>query len=218
MTFFFGTEIEAKRQVLMILQEHMRNAVTVAGIIPQMIDLIISSDDEDDQVEELYQRVKKVDEDSVAIEKGFVSELMSVGPLLTSREELLRLVSMVGAVIDSIEGSAYRIVYFKRLRSSPKEFLEKMKVLSEKVLETINSLRECIFLLSYNPAGIMEASKKVVKAESEVDHIYRSLSGESLEADLSSAQLLSINEVISRLETAADITLQALDVVTILLM
>ncbi|MFQ5710631.1 MAG: DUF47 domain-containing protein [Candidatus Geothermarchaeales archaeon] len=216
MVFFQGAEVEARRRVLLILQEHIRNAVSVAGYLPQMVEALISNDD--NKVEEFYVNVKKIDDSTVRIEKTIFSELMGVGPLLSSREELIRLVSTVSNVINSLEGSAYRIAYFTNLRSAPRGILEKILALSQKVAETVNALRECIFLLSYNPSGIPGAAKKLSENEVEVDRLYRSLSVESLGMKLSANELVSINEVINRLENACDATLEALHVVTILMM
>ncbi len=216
MAFFSGAEVEAKRQVLLILQDHIRNAVSAANLLPRMVEALMSSDS--DEVEELYQELRRVDEESTKVQKSFVGELLSVGPLLTSREELLRLVSMVGSITDSLEGAAYRITHFNVLRSMPKDLLERLLNLAKKVEDTVNSLRECIFLLSYNPSGIIEASKEVALNEEEVDVLYRNLSALSLEAEIPPSLMLAINGVIERLEEASDIAQRALDVVTILLM
>ncbi len=100
MAFFSGAEVEAKRQVLLILQDHIRNAVSAAILLPRMVEALMSSDS--DEVEELYQELRRVDEESTKVQKSFVGELLSVGPLLTSREELLPPVSMVGSITDSL--------------------------------------------------------------------------------------------------------------------
>jgi uncharacterized protein Yka (UPF0111/DUF47 family) len=216
LTFFSGAEVEAKRQVLLILQDHIRNAVSAAKLVPRIVEATISSDY--NEVEELYRELRRVDEESARVQKSFVGELLSVGPLLTSREELLRLVSMVGSITDSLEGAAYRITHFHVLRSAPRDLLERLLGLAKKVEDTVNSLRECIFLLSYNPSGIVEAGKDVALNEGEVDMLYRALSTMSLEAKIPPSLMLAINEVINRLEEASDMTLRALNVVTILLM
>lgn len=208
--------MEAKRRILLTLQDHVRSAVTVAGYLPQMLKAL--GDSEYETVEKLYKKVKVIDENSRGVEKGFLRELLSVGPLLTSRDELIRLISSVSSIIDSLEGSAYRIAFFSNLRKLPKNILEETDELARKAYETVAALRECIFLLSYNPDGIMEASKKVVASESNADEAYRSLATEILGLDLKAADLLAINDVVTRLEEASDKSLEALDTVNILLM
>ncbi|NIM45786.1 MAG: DUF47 family protein, partial [Nitrososphaeria archaeon] len=198
MAFYQGAEAEARRRVLLILQDHIRNAVSVAEYLPQMVEALIS--DDNSRVEEFYESIKRIDDNSITIEKSLFDELVGVGPLLSSREELIRLVNTVSTVINSLEGSAYRITYFTRLRTAPRAILEKLLELSRKVAETVNSLRECVFLLSYNPSGILSASKRVADNEVEVDTIYRSLSVETLMSSLPANELVSINEVINRLE------------------
>lgn len=208
--------MEAKRRILLTLQDHVRSAVTVAGYLPQMLKAL--GDSEYETVEKLYKKVKVIDENSRDVEKGFLRELLSVGPLLTSRDELIRLISSVSSIIDSLEGSAYRIAFFSNLRKLPKNILEETDELARKAYETVVALRECIFLLSFNPDGIMEASKKVVASESNADEAYRSLATEILGLDLKAADLLAINDVVTRLEEASDKSLEALDTVNILLM
>ena len=208
--------MEAKRRILLTLQDHVRSAVTVAGYLPQMLKAL--GDSEYETVEKLYKKVKVIDENSRGVEMGFLRELLSVGPLLTSRDELIRLISSVSSIIDSLEGSAYRIAFFSNLRKLPKNILEETDELARKAYETVVALRECIFLLSYNPDGIMEASKKVVASESNADEAYRSLATEILGLDLKAADLLAINDVVTRLEEASDKSLEALDTVNILLM
>ncbi len=208
--------MEAKRRILLTLQDHVRSAVTVAGYLPQMLKAL--GDSEYETVEKLYKKVKVIDENSRGVEKGFLRELLSVGPLLTSRDELIRLISSVSSIIDSLEGSAYRIAFFSNLRKLPKNILEETDELARKAYETVVALRECIFLLSFNPDGIMEASKKVVASESNADEAYRSLATEILGLDLKAADLLAINDVVTRLEEASDKSLEALDTVNILLM
>jgi len=214
--FLSSAEMEAKRRILLTLQDHVRSAVTVAGYLPQMLKAL--ADSEYETVEKLYKKVKVIDENSRGVEKGFLQELLSVGPLLTSRDELIRLISSVSSIIDSLEGSAYRIAFFSNLRKLPKNILEETDELARKAYETVVALRECIFLLSYNPDGIMEASKKVVASESNADEAYRSLATEILGLDLKAADLLAINDVVTRLEEASDKSLEALDTVNILLM
>ncbi|MFQ5871630.1 MAG: DUF47 family protein [Candidatus Geothermarchaeales archaeon] len=216
MEFLSSAEMEAKRRILLTLQDHVRSAVTVAGYLPQMLKAL--GDSEYETVEKLYKKVKVIDENSRGVEKGFLRELLSVGPLLTSRDELIRLISSVSSIIDSLEGSAYRIAFFSNLRKLPKNILEETDELARKAYETVAALRECIFLLSYNPDGIMEASKKVVASESNADEAYRSLATEILGLDLKAADLLAINDVVTRLEEASDKSLEALDTVNILLM
>jgi len=174
--------------------------------------------DIDNKVKELYEGVKKINISSNELERNILKELIGVGPLLSSREEVIRLVSVVGQIVNDLEGAAYRIAYYEILRNAPKELINKMHNLAEKVVQTVNSLRECIYLLSYNPSGILEAAKKVVENEIDVDDIYRSISVESLSKNLQANELISINEIINRLDTATDATVDALRLITILMM
>ncbi|MFQ5951274.1 MAG: hypothetical protein ACE5KH_04235, partial [Candidatus Geothermarchaeales archaeon] len=63
-----------------------------------------------------------------------------------------------------------------------------------------------------------EASKKVVASESNANEAYRSLATEVLGLDLKAADLLAINDVLTRLEQASGRSVEALDTVSILLM
>lgn len=216
MGFSLNESIDARRQAIIFLQDLARKVSSVASLIPRMMDSVVQGDE--GKLEEHYMEVKQLDKEAELAKKDLISALIKTGPILSGRDELLRLVSTVASLMDALEAAAFRITYFKQLKNVPKEMLGKLTNLSKKVSEIVSLLRECIYLLGYNPRGISAVGRKLVKKEQEIDELHRGLEMEILESKVNVSSIITFLEIVRRMEEASDMAVVALDLIMILVM
>ena len=82
-------------------------------------------------------------------------------------------------------------------------------------MEDLLTIIRILFELKEKKKNLKEMLKKI---ESEIDELYRTLELQLLNGDLEPSVVLSTLEVIRRIERASDEALNALDLVTILVM
>lgn len=205
---FSGAEMEARRQVITFLQDLIRNVVEITRYAVQIAEEIRGGNL--DNAKNLYGKAKEVNLKADEMKKQFVRELFSMGPILGQREDFYNLVSHIGEIIDSIDGAAFRIAYFS-LDEKSKKYLKDIYEMTKILLEQIMALRECIYMLSYNPSQVLSLSDNVLQYETKMDEMYRKLIIEVFHRDYKPMDLLKIIEIATRLENAADNCEKVLD-------
>jgi len=214
MDFSAVSDINGRRRTIILLQDLARVISTAAGMIPMIISLMGKGEIEN--LEKEYGRIKELDMKAEDIKRNVINTLTKIGPILSSRDELIRLVSSLGSIMDLLEATAFRITYYNKIRDIPKDILEKLLVLSKEITEIISSLRECVFLMGYNPSRISDVGRKMVEKELQIDRIRRNLELRILNDESGALPMIALLEIIRRLEAASDEALNALDLVTIL--
>jgi uncharacterized protein Yka (UPF0111/DUF47 family) len=79
------------------------------------------------------------------------------------------------------------------------------------LFDQINALRECIYMMSYNPNQVISASEKVLEYETMMDDIYRGLIVEVFHQKFNPIDLLKVLEISTRLENASDTSEKIVD-------
>lgn len=214
MSFSTLPDVDLRRRTIIFLQDLARSVATATSVLVSLIENV----SQNKTTKEMYNKIKTLDLEAREIKRNLINTLMKTGPILTGRDELIRLVSSLGAIIDFVEAAAYRAVNYKSFKKLPSPVMENIKSLSKSVAEIISSLRECVFLMASNPARVNDVGRRVIEKESEIDELYRTLELQLLNGDLEPSVVLSTLEVIRRIERASDEALNALDLVTILVM
>ena len=88
----------------MLLQDNIRNVISVAGLLPVFVESI----DDADELEILHTKFLGLTNESHSLSKDFTTEIISIGPLLTGREELLRLLTSINGFIKKNKTNLYR--------------------------------------------------------------------------------------------------------------
>lgn len=209
------TERRVKRRALNVCRDHLRKALELARIIPQMIDCFIKNDKE--KARQLFNEIRSR-EDEVDEARRLVSrELAEIGAILLSREDFLRFTNLTSEIADFGEGIAFRLVEIMEHNwSVPMDVKEDLLKLSEAVLDTVIRLRETMMVLTYGSAKAMEKAKDVEVAERVVDELYRGLEIKLLSSKLDFPALILLRDVLQLLEDSADKAEDAADAARIL--
>ena len=205
---YSGAEIEARRQVITFLQDLIRNVVDITRYVVQITEKVMEGERE--EAKDLYEKAKDVNMKADEMKKQFVRELFSMGPILSQREDFYSLVSYISDIVNSIDGAAFRIAYF-HLDRETKSYLDDIYSMSKILFEQVTALRECIYMLSYNPSQVLSFSDRVLQYESKMDELYRKLIVDVFHKDYKPMNLLKILEIATRLENAADTGEKVLD-------
>jgi predicted phosphate transport protein (TIGR00153 family) len=209
------TERRVKRRALNVCRDHLRKALELSRIIPQMVDCFIKNDKE--KARQLFNEIRSR-EDEVDEARRLVSrELAEIGAILLSREDFLRFTNLTSEIADFGEGIAFRLLeIMEHDWSVPMDVKEDLLKLSEAVLDTVIRLRETMMVLTYGSAKAMEKAKEVEIAERVVDELYRGLEIKLLSNKLDFPALILLRDILQLLEDSADKAEDAADAARIL--
>lgn len=213
----FPQEVEEtiRRNILKISQEHARNVVEISRKLVLMFESIINKENAStkNHYEELFKLIEQFDNDK----KRFLEEVATSGALLVSREDFLRLNFKLNEIADNMEGLAFRLLSIDNKDwEVGTKFLEGASQISSLILEEVTKMRETLLSLSFNPSRALEMALSVEKIEKDVDSNYRTLIFELFKSEMPVQLLLVFRDIIEHLETIADLTLDAIDLIRLL--
>ncbi len=208
-------ELEARRQIISYLQDYARHIVEMCGMIIKLFDMAMESGE--DKLKLLYSEVRKLDRAATELQKTITNEIIRSKPFLTNSDILYSLVTMMGDIIDSLDGAGYRAAHLS-LSTMGNEYIDLLRDISSKVYEEVDAFREAIYLLGYNPAAVKNAIEKVYVLENEVDEVYRGNVAYVFTTTDDGVSILKWMEIAERLENAADYIERAADILLSLLM
>src|SRR5208283_5951664 len=108
MTFPMETEANIKRRMLDLCQTHARNVVEITRQLALLVDNV--SEGKAKLAKENYQNITKSIEENEKNKTTFLAEVASVGSLLISREDFLRLLFRLGEVAEYCEAMGFRLM------------------------------------------------------------------------------------------------------------
>lgn len=208
-------ELEARRQIIGYLQDFSRIMVEISGMIIKLIEYVI--DGKNDELPITYKEVKKLDKNASDLQKIITSEILKSKPFLPNSEAIYTLVTMMGDIVNSIDGAGYRASHIS-IETLNKEYIDDLKEIAMKVYEEIDAFREAIYLLAYNPPALRTAIEKVYSLENEVDNVYRGSLSYLFLTEKNGVNIMKWMEISERLENAADDVEKAADILTTFLM
>lgn len=215
MAFPHEAEESIRRSILKSCQEHARIIVEMS----RKLVLIFESQKKNNKRDvkkhyaELFKLIEQFEEDK----KRFLEEVATAGGLLIEREDFLRLIFKFNEIADSMEGVAFRLLNCNEKQFEiGKKYFAKASKISNIILDEISTMRETLLSLSFNPAKALEMALIVEKIEKDVDSNYRELIGKVLESEMPVQLLLILKDIIERLESIADLTLDAIDLIRLL--
>lgn len=201
--------------MLDICQDHARSVVEAMRELALMVDSILENKPK--SLKEHYANMTKVIGQCKKHQDTLLEEVASVGSLLISREDFLRLIFRVGEIADYAEGVGFRLsgIVEKKLKVE-KKYLTKLSELSTLLLEEMSKLRDTMMTLSLNPGRAIEMSKAVDEIERKVDANYRSLDMDVLDDKMSIPTMLLLRDILENLEKIADIGVDVADLIRVL--
>ncbi len=208
-------ELEARRQIISYLQDFSRMMVEISGMVVKLLEYAIDMDNE--KLTFTYKEVKKLDKGTANLQKVITSEILKSKPFLPNSEAIYTLVTMMGDIVNSIDGAGYRISHIS-IETIEREYLEDLKDIAIKVHDEIDAFREAIYLLAYNPPALRSAIDKIYSLENDVDDVYRGSLSYIYITEKNGISILKWLEIAGRLENAADNVEKAADILTTFLM
>ncbi len=215
MAFPVETEVAVRRRMLDICQDHVRGIVEITRNLSLMLDSM--AENKTKAAKDHYENMRKTLAEADKLKTALLEEVASVGSLLISREDFLKLVFTVEAIADYAEGVAFRLAELvQRNWKLDKKYLTKISELASLVLQEIILMRDTMMALNFNPTRAIELSRSVESLERKIDSNYRMLGMEVLNGKLTFQTVLLLRDIIDQIEHIADTGADAVDIIRIL--
>jgi uncharacterized protein Yka (UPF0111/DUF47 family) len=209
------TEANIKRRMLDLCQIHARNVVEITRQLVVLVDNV--TEGKPKLARENYANILKTIAENEKNKATFLVEVASVGSLLISREDFLRMLFRLGEIADYCEAIGDRLIAVTELKwKLDQKKLQGLSNLMSLVLKEISKLRETIHSLSFDPDKAMETAKSVEELERQIDAESRKLDLELLGSKLPLQTMLFLRDIAERAERIADIGVDVVDHIRVL--
>jgi len=213
--FPIETEANIRRRMLDLCQVHARNVVEIARQLVVLMDNI--AEKKTKQAKENYEGIMKTLEENEKNKTIFLTEVASVGSLLISREDFLRLLFRLGEVAEYCEAMGFRLICAIDLKwKMDVKTLRQVSELMGSVLKEISKVRETLHSLSFDADKAVETAKAVEELERQVDAQSRKLDLELMATKMPMQNLLFFRDLVDRAERIADIGVDVVDHIRVL--
>jgi len=201
--------------MLNICNDHGRKVVDVTRELAGMLDSLIEGQQKEARVH--YQKMLEMIEEADKLKTTLLREVASMGSLLISREDFLRLIFQVSEIADNAEGVGFRLngIMTKKWKVDKKQ-MKAIASLMGLVLEEMVKIRETVMSLNLNPEKALVLSRSVEEVERKIDLQYRSLDLDVLDSKMPIQSMLILRDIVQHLEDMADIGLGVVDLVRVI--
>lgn len=215
MTFPIETEANIRRRMLDLCQTHARNVVEITRQLVVLLDNL--AERKPKLAKDNYQSILKTLEENDKNKTTFLSEVASVGSLLISREDFLRLLFRLGEVAEYCEAMAFRLMGIVDLKwKLDTKRLQSVSHLMSSVLKEISKVRETLHSLSFDAEKAIETARAVEELERQIDAESRKLDMDLISSRMSLQDLLFFRDLVERAEKIADIGVDVVDHIRVL--
>jgi len=201
--------------MLELCQAHARNVVEITRQLVVLLDNL--ADKKPKLAKENYDNIVKILQENEKNKATFLTEVASVGSLLISREDFLRLLFRLGEVAEYCEAMGYRLMGVVDLKwKLDNKRLEEVSHLMSSVLKEISKVRETLHSLSFDAEKAVETAKAVEDVERQVDAESRQLDLDLISSKMPLQTLLFFRDLVDRAERIADIGVDVVDHIRVL--
>jgi len=214
-TFPIENEANIRRRMLELCQSHARNVVEITRQVVVLMDNM--AEKKQKSAKENYDSILKSLEENEKNKATFLNEVASVGSLLISREDFLRLLFRLGEVAEYCEAMAFRLMGVVDTKwKLDTERLQEVSHLMGSVLKEVSKVRETLHSLSFDPDKAIDTAKAVEELERQVDTESRKLDMELMASKIPLQNLLFFRDLVDRAEKIADICVDVVDHIRVL--
>ena len=196
-----------------MLEDMARRVTDSSRVLNEEYQALISNDK--GGLKAALERIKKAEEDVVALRRALIRELAQVGTLLVNKEDLLRLAFLIEDIVGHINGTAFKLSYIRRSIAKTRKYKEAVTELINLLIEEVSKQNECVRALSINPDQTIETAGQIQKLESDIDVKHRALITEVLKSVNGYRDLIAMKDAIEAIENSSDAVLRAADSTTI---
>ena len=201
--------------MLELCQAHARNVVEITRQLVVLLDNL--ADKKPKLAKENYENILKTLVENEKNKATFLNEVASVGSLLVSREDFLRLLFRLGEVAEYCEAMGYRLMGVVDLKwKLDTKRLEEISHLMSSVLKEISKVRETLHSLSFDADKAVETAKAVEDLERQIDAESRQLDLDLISSKMPLQNLLFFRDLVDRAEKIADIGVDVVDHIRVL--
>ncbi len=215
MTFPIETEATIKRRILEVCHSQARAIVDIVRELALMVDGVAEGKAKSTKTH--YDGMLKLVTENDKLKETLLEEVASVGSLLISRDDFLRLMFRMSAIADYAEALGFRLMGAaeRNWKLGKKHVLVLSEILSL-VLTEVTRMKETLHALSYDRDKAVELSRSVEELERKIDTRARNLDFEILSAKLPLNEILLLRDITERAETIADLGVEVVDLVRVL--
>jgi predicted phosphate transport protein (TIGR00153 family) len=187
--------------ITQMLEEHFRAALSASKIVANAVHDWL--DGKSSITQEDLDKVTALEEKGDDLKRAILNELAKAQTLM-QREDLLRLVHYNDKLADGAEWCMYHLEAFADKWTPEGELKEKVRELSEIVMEEITQQREAVRFLSINMVEAIKRADAICALEKKIDVIERDIATLAYPAEVPIGILLRFRDFINMIEDIAN--------------
>ncbi len=215
MTFPIQTEATIKRRILEVCQSRARTIVDIVRELALMVDSVAEKKPRATKTH--YEGMLKLIADNDKLRTTLLEEVASVGSLLASREDFMRLMFRMGTMADYAEALGFRLMgAIDRNWKVEKKHVQSLSEIMSLVLSEVTRMKETLHSLGFDPDKAVELSRSVEELEKKIDVNSRNLDFEILSGKLSLQEIFLLRDMVERAERIADLGVEVVDLIRVI--
>jgi uncharacterized protein Yka (UPF0111/DUF47 family) len=215
MTFPIQTEATIKRRILEVCQSQARTIVEIIRALALMVDSV--ADRKSKTTKTHYDEMLKLIGENDKLRTTLLREVASVGSLLVSREDFLRLMFRMTAIADYAEALGFRLMgATDRNWKFENKYIQNLSEILSLVLSEVTRMKETLHSLGFDSDKALELSRTVEELERKIDIDSRNLEFEILSSRLSIQEVLLLRDIAERAERIADLGVEVVDLIRVI--
>jgi uncharacterized protein Yka (UPF0111/DUF47 family) len=215
MTFPIQTEATIKRRILEVCQGQARTIVDIVRELALMVDSVAERKPKTTKMH--YEAMLKLIGDNDKLRTTLLEEVASVGSLLVSREDFLRLMFRMTTIADYAEALGFRVMgATERNWKLEKKYIQGLSEILSLVLSEVTRMKETLHSLGFDPDKAVELAKSVEDLERKIDVDSRNLDFEILSGKLSLQEVFLLRDMAERVERIADLGVEVVDIIRVI--
>ena len=215
MTFPIQTEATIKRRILEVCQGQARTIVDIVRELVLMVDSVAERKPKTTKMH--YEAMLKLIGDNDKLRTALLEEVASVGSLLASREDFLRLMFRMTTIADYAEALGFRLMgATERNWKLEKKYIQALSEVLSLVLSEVTRMKETLHSLGFDPDKAVELAKSVEDLERKIDIDSRNLDFEILSSKLPLQEVFLLRDIAERAERIADLGVEVVDLIRVI--
>jgi len=215
MTFPIQTEATIKRRILEVCQGQARTIVDIVRELVLMVDSVAERKPKATKTH--YEAMLKLIADNDKLRTTLLEEVASVGSLLASREDFLRLMFRMTKIADYAEALAFRLMgATERNWKLDKKYIQGLSEVLSLVLSEVTRMKETLHSLGFDPDKAVELARSVEELERKIDVDSRNLDFEILSGKLPLPEVFLLRDMVERAERIADLGVEVVDLIRVI--
>lgn len=215
MTFPIETEATIKRRILEVCQSQARTIVDIVRELVLMVDSVAENKHRD--IKTHYEGMLKLIAENDKLRTTLLEEVASMGSLLVSREDFMRLMFRMTAIADYAEALGFRLMgAMERKWKIDKKHIHALSGILSLVLSEVTRMKETLHSLGFDPDKAVELSRSVEELERKIDVNSRNLDFEILSGKLPLQEVFLLRDMAERAERMADLGVEVVDLIRVI--